>query len=68
LVHPLDSVAQSLAGGFGQDFYTITSRNDQAFSYNLPIDERMQACRARLFRERETLAYFDGRGLVIDSN
>jgi hypothetical protein len=67
LVYLLDSVAQSLAGSFCQHFYSITSGDDQAFSHNLAIDERLKARCARLFRERETLAYFDGRGLVIDS-
>ena len=67
LVHPLDSVAQSLVTSFCQHFHTITSGDDQPLSHNLSIDERLQARCARLFRERETLAYLDGRGLVIDS-
>jgi hypothetical protein len=67
LVHPFDRVAQSLAGGLSQDFNTIASGDDQSFPNNFPIDEPVQARRARLFRERETLAYFDGRGLVINS-
>ncbi len=43
LVYLLDSVAQSLVTSFCQHFYSIASGDDQAFSHNLSIDERMQA-------------------------
>jgi hypothetical protein len=51
-----------------QDFYAVASGDNQPLAQQLAVHKGLQALSARLFRKRQKLAYFNRRGLVINSD